>query len=879
MTTLDQAIAQMRAAGMPDFPPGHPKTNTDRIQRYGPKKTAWYRLYEYRARNNRYYIVGAYGMWGVTPDGGFKIESDWQGIDEDERERIQRSQAELERQQREKRVERAKFAERRADQQWKDARKAPPDGIETYLARKGVTHAKGVRYLSDGTVLVPMIRYDVTEDQESAEGYRGPRRLIGLQKIEPDGRKRFNKGVAMEGAACRLGDAPRAGDVIVITEGLATGLSLRMAIDGKHAVYVAFNAGNVPAVAAILRKIFPKSPILFAADDDAYLVSSLNKLLRENFGVQEIVTLPVTDRGVTTKHGPGLISAEWVADGDGVPGIVGAMRYTERTYPLSRSNAGRVYANRAAAVVGNAGVVFPVFADRKLPPEPDCAKLTDFNDLHAVEGLEVVRTQLAGELERLVLSIQVREMVQQAVKETKRAEKPKKDKPSRPVDWDGFFKRFTLIYPTDTVWDAVERKIVKLSYVKIAFGDGVVKAWLDSPTRRMVMQEQVVFDPSETCSEDCINLFNGMPLKPSTEGSCTKLLELLQHLCGEADQDQCPTMDWVLKWLAYPLRYPGAKMETAIIMHGPAEGTGKNLFFRAVREIYGEYASLITQSELESPYNAWISQRLFILANEVISRTEMKHHVGKLKNYITESPLPIRDLYMPIRYEANHMNAVFLTNELHALQISPGDRRYMVIRTPGGLPPSYYSAVVAELDSGGGAALYHYLMTLELGDFNEHTKPLVTAAKEELIVQGFNSAQFFWAQLKHGEIGDVPYGPCLSSDLYELYLGWCPRVGHRNPLPQNKFVPEFMAMNGVRKLDKARVVHPERPEERALVRSALKQKSIFVMGARPEDKEESGWWDDGVAKFHEAMLRYLRGRRSREGSLGDPGWSDAPPGR
>jgi hypothetical protein len=65
-----------------------------------------------------------------------------------------------------------------------------------------------------------------------------------------------------------------------------------------------------------------------------------------------------------------------------------------------------------------------------------------------------------------------------------------------------------------------------------------------------------------------------------------------------------------------------------------------------------------------------------------------------------------------------------------------------------------------------------------------------------------------------------------------------------------------MAMNGVRRVDKARVVDPARPEERTLARSSLKQKSIFEMGARPEDKEEGAWRDEGIAAFREAMVRF-----------------------
>lgn len=877
MTTLDQAIAQMRAMGMPDFPPGHPRVNTGKIVRYGPKSKGWYRLYEYPSRNGSRYIVGAFGLWGEIEPA--KIETDWAGIDELERTRIQESQAQIAARERAKRAERALYASRRGEQQWKDGRKIKPAGVNTYLDAKGVQHETGIRYAADGTVLVPMIRYDVTEAQQNAEGYDGPRRLVGLQKIAPDGVKRFNKGIGMEGAACRLGAAPKPGQLILVAEGLATGLTARMATESQHPVVVAFNAGNIPAVAAILRKCYPKSPLVFLADDDAYLVASLNKLLRENFGAAEVVQPPVNERALNTKHGPALVSAEWTVDADGVPAIAGALRYTERTYTLSRQNAGRTYAHRAAAAVSSASVVYPIFGARPLPAEPEVDKLTDFNDLHRTEGLAVVRQQLNAEIERVALSVQVRKIVDEASVDKKRkAKADRANKPTRPMNWSRFFQRFVLIYPTDTVWDAEYRKIVKLTAVRINFGVGAVQAWLDSPERRTVTAEQVVFDPSYTCSEDCINLFNGMPFKPSADGSCAKILFLLQHLCGEGDQEQCPVMDWVLKWLAYPLQHLGAKMESAVVMHGAAEGTGKNLFFRAVREIYGEYASLITQAELESPYNSWISQRLFIIANEVISRAEMKHHVGRLKNYITESPIPVSEKYLPLRYEDNHMNAVFLTNDLHALQVSPGDRRYMVVRTPGSLPPDTYTEIAAELEAGGAAAFYHYLLNIDLGDFDQHTRPLHTAARDDLIEQSYNSAQFFQVQLKSGEVGDVPYCCCLTQDCFDLYLGWCQRTGHRNPLPLNRFSAEFMAMNGVRRVIGARVVDPDRAEERALPRSQLRQKSILEMGKRPEDKEEGVWRDEGVAAFREAKNRYLRARRSRNvlDEQGDTGWDHDP---
>lgn len=873
MTTLADAIAQMRAAGMPDFPHGHPMVNAGRIVRYGPKKKAWYRLYEFRANNGQFVVGGDYGCWGEIPSS--KIEIDWKGIVQEEREQLQRERAETEAREQAKRAERARFASGRARSQWDSARTAKPANVETYLDRKGVEHVKGLRYFADGTVLVPMIRYDITEAQESAEGYAGPRRLVGLQKIAPDGAKLFNKGMAKDGAACRLGNAPKAGELILISEGLATGLSVSMALKHKHPVFVAFDAGNLPLVAAILRKLHPTSPILFCADDDAYLESSMNKLLRENYHLAELVRVPMTGwkfQGQVRERDAWVnaeieISADWAVDGDGVRGIVGAIRHGERMVTLTRENAGRKAANKAAATIGNATFVFPVFRDRTLAAEPEADKHTDFNDLHKAEGLEAVRAQFVPEIERIELSQALRKLVKEEVGKVKREAKSKnKDgeaEPDKTFDWRGFFERFTLIYPTDTLWDAKLREIVKLSAVKIAFSDRIVKWWLESPDRRTVNLDQMVFEPGTEVPKNCINLYRGMPIKPSDNGSCEKLIELLQYLCGEGDigeQGETPVTDWVLSWLAYPLQHPGAKMQTAIVMHGP-EGTGKNLFFGAIQDIYGEYGTLITQTELEDRFNGWLSRRLFLIANEVISRQELRHHVGRLKNMVTEPVLPIREMFTPIRYESNHAQMVFLTNELQALQIMPGDRRYMVIRTPAALSVEFYRDAVAEIADGGIAALYAYLLAYDCGEFAEHTKPLLTAAKEDLIEMGLNSAQYFQQQLHDGLIYPLTYGPCITTDLYRAYTTFCARTGERNPRPLNKFIHEFSAMNGVTKAIKD-IGDPDAPLTAADA-AGRRQAMVFVMGEIPaeikcDEKALGAYIKKNASAFRSVLREYLQ---------------------
>lgn len=900
MTTLDQAIAQMRAEGMPDFPSGHPRLNTDRIVRYGPKGKAWYRLWEFTSRNNKTFISGAFGVWGgagpLGEPGGIKIQSNYEGMDSMERARIEQAQRDQAKAEQEKRVGRSKSAALRARAQWEGARKSPPAGIGTYLQRKGVEHIKGLRYFPDGTVIVPMIRYDVTEDKEQDPEYTGPRRLCGLQKIAPDGSKRFNSGMFKEGAACRLGPAPSRGCLIMIVEGLATGLSISMATEQKYPVYVVFDAGNILPAAKILRAIFPASEFLFCADDDAYVEAAFNKRLRENWHITSLVNPPLTDAHMPGQYKTGdrwvdaplVVNADWSTDDHGVKGIVGAVVHAERPYTIVCENAGRKYAHRAANEVGNAGVIFPVFAERKLPPDPDCERVTDFNDLQKAEGIGVVREQLAAELRRVEFAAELRKAVKVEVGSVLKKRKGKKDAdgddgggggPPKSFDWDSFFKRFTLIYPTNTLWDAQLTELVKLSNVEIAFGKRAVGYWLESDKRRTINLSNLVFEPGKTLPSDYINQFRGMPLTPAA-GKCEKLLELLQYLCGEGGQDLAPITEWVLKWLAYPLQHPGAKMRTAIVMHGAAEGTGKNLFFGAIKDIYGEYGRLITQQELEDKFNGWMSKLLFLIANEVITKQEMRHHVGRLKNMVTEDMLPIRDMFAAIRYESNHVNMIFLTNEIKAMQISPGDRRYMVIYTPGVLTEAYYLTVVEEIRNGGVTALYDYLLNLDLEGFGEHTKPILTQAKEHLIEMGLDSTQDFWTQLHAGLLWPLEYKPCLVADAYRAYTIFCARAGHRNPRPMNMWSHEFMAMNGVSR----RVQDIDDPDSTVgtlATDGRRRQASVFVMGEIPVDVQCK---DDlmrthvkkSVVEFREQLREYQRNdglRRPRDGD-GDR-WGDS----
>jgi len=88
-------------------------------------------------------------------------------------------------------------------------------------------------------------------------------KLWSLQFINNDGTKRFLSSGKIQG--CYLGIG-KLRDTICIAEGYATGASIYEATG--HAVAVAFNAGNMKAVALAIRAKYPTLKIILCADND-----------------------------------------------------------------------------------------------------------------------------------------------------------------------------------------------------------------------------------------------------------------------------------------------------------------------------------------------------------------------------------------------------------------------------------------------------------------------------------------------------------------------------------------------------------------------------------------------------------------------------------
>jgi len=348
----------------------------------------------------------------------------------------------------------------------------------------------------------------------------------------------------------------------------------------------------------------------------------------------------------------------------------------------------------------------------------------------------------------------------------------------RPVE------RYVYIDGTKDVWDREKKRRIAEGAVKMALGD-TYPLWLNSSERRVVDVEHIVFDPTMTKDPSIyINTFDGLPLEPvDDDAACENLRWLISFLCNH---DEAATQ-WLTRWLAYPLQHLGAKMDTAVLMHSTMEGSGKSLLFAdTFGALYGQYAATVGQTQLESNFNAWQSRKMWAVFEEVVSRDQRYNQVGKIKHLVTGKTVRMESKFINGWEEANHMNAVFLSNEILPWPISDSDRRMLVMWPMETLPVARQKAIGRELESGAVAALYGWLLRVDLGDFNQRTRPPSTASRERLVALSRAGWQTFLHLWRYGELGQELWGACLSTDLYALFLEWCQR-NKEHVMSQTKF--------------------------------------------------------------------------------------------
>lgn len=147
-----------------------------------------------------------------------------------------------------------------------------------YCVRKGIK-PYGLKEFKDKRTLIVPIR-DCTGT------------VTSLQFIDANGGKMFKSNARIQGCYCSFGGKPT--DTLLLCEGFATGASLHQV--SRYPIAVAFNAGNLVAVAKALRAKLPDIRIIVCADNDRFNQAGnvgLTKATAAAHAVGGLLALPI----------------------------------------------------------------------------------------------------------------------------------------------------------------------------------------------------------------------------------------------------------------------------------------------------------------------------------------------------------------------------------------------------------------------------------------------------------------------------------------------------------------------------------------------------------------------------------------------------------
>jgi hypothetical protein len=251
---------------------------------------------------------------------------------------------------------------------------------------------------------------------------------------------------------------------------------------------------------------------------------------------------------------------------------------------------------------------------------------------------------------------------------------------------------------------------------------------------------------------------------------------LRAHIEAVICNDQTPSSDYLLKWLAWTLQHPAEPVEVAIVLRG-LKGTGKGILARVLLGIFATHGLHISSREhLTGRFNAHLLHCCFIFLDEAIWPGD-KPGEGTLKRIVTEPTLTIEAKGFDAGEATNRLSIMMSSNEDWVCPASSDERRFAVFNVSDARRKdrAYFDALVEEIDTGGAEAFFADMLAMELGDWHPRNDVPET---EGLAMQKQESArpelEWLWNVLEEGALPETISGytgmPIASNELHVVRL-------------------------------------------------------------------------------------------------------------
>lgn len=268
------------------------------------------------------------------------------------------------------------------------------------------------------------------------------------------------------------------------------------------------------------------------------------------------------------------------------------------------------------------------------------------------------------------------------------------------------------------------------------------KYWLENQNRRQY--DQIVFMPGQEAPPNMFNMWRGFAYKPK-RGSWKRMQRHIWRVLAQRNRE---SFRYIVRWAAWAVQNPNAAAEVAIVFRG-GKGTGKGTFCRWVKKLFGQHGLQVFSSQhISGRFNSHLRDCVLLFADEAVAPSD-RDTESVLKGMLTEDVLPIEGKGRDIISTPNYLHVMMCSNEVWVVPASPDERRFAVFDVSDAVvgQTEWFSALNAEMESGGAEAMLHFLLQLDLQGWHPRNEiPANNALNDQRIrsLQGMDRLWFDW---------------------------------------------------------------------------------------------------------------------------------------
>lgn len=311
--------------------------------------------------------------------------------------------------------------------------------------------------------------------------------------------------------------------------------------------------------------------------------------------------------------------------------------------------------------------------------------------------------------------------------------------------------------------------------IPITMPDGKVKTvsaydwWTGHRRRRQYLG--YAFEPGVEIT-DHVNSWSGFSVAAIPGDRHQRFLDhMFENIC---DGNQA-IFDYLIRWMARCVQFPRTPSMVAPVLLG-TRGTGKSVFCDFFGQIFDPHRHIVSDvNALTGKFNAHLARCILVIAEEAFDLRD-KRHESVLKEFITGKKISIEPKGFDRIQMRNYAHLIMTSNNERVVPAGDHERRFLVIRVSDKRRQNsaYFKEILKDQKEGGVANLLHYLMSIDLTEYDVTAVPQTAALREqqehnlslelEWLLHKLESGMWFDDKPGHG------WTKVLKRDLYADYV-------------------------------------------------------------------------------------------------------------